>query len=462
MTPSPQSESTSDGIAISVKGLSKAYRIWRDPSARLKAPLWDILGSIIPKVLRPRVLAERLEHRSHSKYFKDFYALNDITIRIGKGETVGIIGKNGSGKSTLLQIICGTLQPTSGTTITIGRIAALLELGSGFNPEFTGRENIYLNASVLGLSREDTEKKLDEILNFAEIGDFIEQPIKTYSSGMVVRLAFAVQTAVSPDILIVDEALAVGDEAFQRRCFSKIESMQRSGTTILFVSHDSGSIIQLCDRAILLDNGEIKEDGSPREVIKSYQRLIYGNNVSTENGDLDPSAESGTTPQNAVNYDPNLVSKTIESYGDKVCKMHSWKLISQNGEIVNQLFPHSKYRISFSLELKRDVSLTRFGCSIKTINGTMISGCFSQTKEERFPLLRAGANVHVSFAFNCLMTPGTYFVNIGAFGQTSGEEIYIGRIVDAIIFRVLSDDSIANATEIVDLIYPAETTLSEI
>lgn len=219
-------------FSIQVKSVSKHFRIYASPRARL------------------------LQMFSREKHYKEFVALDDVSFVINKGETVGIVGRNGSGKSTLLQMICGTLTPTSGEITTHGRIAALLELGSGFNPEFSGRENVYMNASILGLSNAETAARFESILAFAEIEDFIDQPVKNYSSGMMVRLAFAVAINVDPQILIVDEALAVGDELFQRKCYARIEAIKAQGATILFVSHASNTVVSLCDRAILLDGGK--------------------------------------------------------------------------------------------------------------------------------------------------------------------------------------------------------------
>ncbi len=235
-------------IAIKVENLSKCFQIYDKPHQRL---LQGFLGS-------------------KKQYYQEFWALNDVSFEIKKGETVGIIGRNGSGKSTLLQIICGTLTPSGGTVETNGRIAALLELGSGFNPEFTGRENVYMNAAVLGLTQEETNQRFDEITAFADIGAFIEQPIKSYSSGMLVRLAFAVQVAVEPDILIVDEALSVGDFFFQQKCFGRLRQMQEQGLTLLFVSHDTGTVRNLCSTAIYLNKGRLKYVGDSVTAIRKY------------------------------------------------------------------------------------------------------------------------------------------------------------------------------------------------
>ncbi|MCX6937233.1 MAG: ABC transporter ATP-binding protein [Verrucomicrobia bacterium] len=264
----------SDDIAISVQNVSKAYRIWRDPSARLKAPLWDVIGGIIPATLQPEFVRDRLNHKATSKYYSDFYALRDVSIEVRKGETVAIVGRNGSGKSTLLQIIAGTLSPTEGAVKIYGRVAAMLELGSSFNPDFTGRENVYLTAALLGKSRSEIDERFDEIAAFADIGSFIEQPTKTYSSGMTMRLAFAVNALSHPEIIIVDEALAVGDMNFQAKCMTALKRSQDRGCTILFVSHDIGSVKSLCKRAIYLEKGRLFSHGAASEIADLYVRRM--------------------------------------------------------------------------------------------------------------------------------------------------------------------------------------------
>src|SRR6476660_9614757 len=238
--------------ALRVESVSKQYRIYDKPADRLKETLT----------------------RGRWKAHREFWALKNISFEVEKGTTTGIVGANGSGKSTLLQIITGTLEPTHGSVSIEGRVAALLELGAGFNPQFTGIENIFMNASLMGFSNAETEQLLPEIANFAEIGNFIYQPLKTYSSGMYIRLAFAAAIAVSPQILIIDEALAVGDAVFQHRCTRRIKEMQENGTTILFVSHDPGAVRALCSRAILLNQGRMEADGPPAEVLARYQKVI--------------------------------------------------------------------------------------------------------------------------------------------------------------------------------------------
>lgn len=242
--------------AIEINGISKKFDMYDKPSDRLKQ-------FILPSF-------SRFNSRIKQQYYKEFWALSDVSFNVKKGETVGILGKNGAGKSTLLQLLCGTLTPTSGEIITRGRIAALLELGSGFNPEFSGIENVYLNCALLGLSKEETDNKIDDILSFADIGDFVNQPVKTYSSGMFVRLAFAVNIQSQPEIMIVDEALSVGDMNFQAKCMTALRGIQDNGASILFVSHDTGSVKSLCERGVLLEGGRLIEKGKASDVAENY------------------------------------------------------------------------------------------------------------------------------------------------------------------------------------------------
>lgn len=251
---------SSNGFAIRIKGLSKSYQIYDTPQARLK------------QFVMPRL--QKLVGRSGKQYYKDFNAVDDVSFEVKKGETVGIIGRNGSGKSTLLQMICGTLSPTGGVVETHGRIAALLELGSGFNPEFSGRENVYMNAAVLGLTKAEVDERFDKITTFADIGDFIEQPVKTYSSGMTVRLAFAVIAHVDADILIIDEALAVGDAFFSQKCMSFLRDFMKTGT-VLFVSHDTSSIKSLCSYVVWIEKGAVIGEGSPKDTCELYLEAFF-------------------------------------------------------------------------------------------------------------------------------------------------------------------------------------------
>ena len=239
-------------IVVHLESLGKCYRIYKRPQDRLKQAIW----------------------RGNRRYYREFWALRDISLTISRGETLGIIGRNGSGKSTLLQMICGTLTPTEGSVRTVGRVAALLELGSGFNPEFSGRENVAINGKLLGLSEKEIEEKFDQIVEFSEIGQFIDQPVKTYSSGMFVRLAFAIASHSEPDILIVDEALSVGDIAFQNKCIMRIKQLRDNGMTLIFVSHDLSTLQLICDRAVWIHEGRLKEAGDPVQVSQEYYACL--------------------------------------------------------------------------------------------------------------------------------------------------------------------------------------------
>jgi len=311
----------SSEIAIKVENLSKCYQIYGQPHDRLKQ-------SIYPRL-------QRLLGQQPKQYFREFWALKDVSFEIKKGETVGIIGRNGSGKSTLLQMICGTLNPTSGSIQTHGRVAALLELGSGFNPEFTGRENVYMNATVLGLTQAEIDARFDDIAAFADIGDFIEQPVKTYSSGMMLRLAFAVIAHVDADILVVDEALAVGDAIFTQKCMRFIRKFKNNGT-LLFVSHDTGSVINLCQQSVWLHGGQIRKQGESKGVAEAYLQYtlqeIYGEEakltqLGTDTENLSSKSTKSADQDNALTVDYASQMQVCDNLSDA----NGWK--SGAGEI---------------------------------------------------------------------------------------------------------------------------------
>jgi len=370
-------------------------------------------------------------------------------------------------------MICGTLNPTSGNICSDGRIAALLELGSGFNPEFTGRENVFLNAAVLGLNKNEIENRFDNIADFAEIGDFIDQPVKTYSSGMMVRLAFAVAINVSPQILIVDEALSVGDELFQRKCFSKLESIRASGATILFVSHSGGTVVELCDRVLLLDSGEKLAMGSPKKMVGRYQKLLYAptekreeirTEIRLENDSAftpDASSYPAIFPENrpevesdqplSDSYDPALKpSSTIEyeSYGAFI---ESPAIYSENDEKVNNLTRGRNYRYRYRVHFKRSASNVRFGMLIKTTSGIELGGGVSSASNRTsIPFVEAGSTFDVEFQFSCKLNSGVYFLNAGVVGDLNGSETYLHRLIDVAMFRVIAETGNL-ATGIIDL-----------
>ena len=453
-------------IAISVQNLSKCFQIYDTPSDRLK------------QFFLPR--ARRIAGKGNKQYFREFWALNDVSFEVKKGETVGIIGRNGSGKSTLLQIICGTLTPTTGAVQTNGRIAALLELGSGFNPEFSGRENVYLNAAVLGLSKSEIDSRFDDIATFADIGQFIEQPVKTYSSGMMVRLAFAVAINVDPEILIVDEALSVGDELFQRKCFSRIEAIRASGATILFVSHSGGQIVELCDRAILMDSGEKLAVGLPKQIVGRYQKLLYApqdkrdvirekirqeNETFAENVNSPIPARIETTVSfehstyHEESFDPNLKPSSTIEYESHGAYIETPAVLTLTGEQVNNLIQGKTYRYVYTVRFTKDASNVRFGMMIKTTSGIELGGGVSTTSvRENLALVKAGSSFQVEFRFCCALNQGVYFLNAGLVGSVNGSETYLHRLIDIALFRVLPDSE-SFATGIVDFSCAPEVDL---
>lgn len=439
-------------IAISVQNLSKCYQIYETPRDRLK------------QFVMPRIW--RVAGKPQKHYFNEFWALKDVSFEIKKGETVGIIGCNGSGKSTLLQLICGTLNPTSGGVQTNGRIAALLELGSGFNPEFTGRENVYMNAAVLGLSRDEVDARFDDITAFADIGQFIEQPVKTYSSGMMVRLAFSVAINVDPEILIVDEALSVGDELFQRKCFSRIEAIKAKGATILFVSHSGGTIVELCNRAVLMDSGEKLAVGVPKRLVGQYQKLLYAPadkrdvireqiQVSNQSlNELNQQGASGGEAELIVNnnledyYDPFLKPTSTIIYESRGAYIESPRVLTIRGERVNNLLQGNHYRYVYSVKFERNATNVRFGMLIKTVSGLELGGAMSSaTIGNSIQNVDSGSLIEVEFEFKCILNTGVYFLNAGVLATVNEEDVHLHRLLDIEMFRVMpSTDVISVGT----------------
>jgi lipopolysaccharide transport system ATP-binding protein len=399
--------------------------------------------------------------------------LAGATLSIGAGERICLVGRNGSGKSTLLQIICGTLSPSSGTVNVRGRIAALLELGAGFNPEFTGRENVYLNGTVLGLTKQQVDAKLADILAFAEIGDFVDRPVKTYSSGMYVRLAFAVAIHVEPDVLVVDEALSVGDEAFQRKCFARIEQLRKRGCTILFVSHAASTVIELCDRAILVDHGEVLADGQPKAVVSRYQRMLYApaervaelreemKRERSGEAALDQSSSAAGPDQIEVPASPaaegvayldeSLRTEDVVAYPNQGATIIDPRLETLDGRRVNVLYAGERYAYTYRVHFLRGAASVRFGMLLKTIIGVEIAGAASSTLQKAIDWVDAGTTLEVRFEFNCALAGSTYFMNAGVLGMLGEEEVYLDRRVDVLMFRVIASPE-RLATGLVDLV----------
>lgn len=402
-------------IAISVKNLTKTYRIFGHPTDRIKQML--TLGRL--------------------NFHKEFTALHDISFAIKKGETVGIIGRNGSGKSTLLQLICGILKPTSGEVKVNGRISALLELGSGFNPEFTGRENVYFQGAIMGIPHDEIESRFDDITAFADIGEFIDQPVRIYSSGMYVRLAFATAIHSAPDILIVDEALSVGDEPFQRKCFARIHQMKESGVTIIYVSHNLSSVVELCDHALLLEQGQLSSTGSPKLVTALYLKNLNRQNANENAITLDKLAIEN--PE-AAYFDPTLIPESTVSYPSLGANIYNPRILSLNGNCVNLLRSGEEYIYAYEAKFNISAIGVRFGMLIKTVSGYELGGLTSAP-------IGGGVSVKEStthsqqFRFRCNLLPGTYFLNAGVtcLIPDKGEE-YLHRVLDAAMFKVVSVD----------------------
>lgn len=432
----------SSELAIRVDGVGKAFAIYEKPYHRLLQQLFPNAG--------------RSWHR-------EFHALRDISFDVRRGETVGIVGRNGSGKSTLLQIICGTLTPSAGSVQVHGRIAALLELGAGFNPEFSGRENVYLNATVLGLARGEIDERFDAIAAFADIGEFMDQPVKSYSSGMYVRLAFGVAINVTPDILVVDEALAVGDEAFQRKCHARIERLRSEGATILFVSHSAGMVVELCNRAVLLDRGEMLAQGSPRHVVSRYHKLLYAPAARADEvrarirADTDSGVAVGTSGERGDGgasdgsyFDPGLVSQSTLSYPSLGARIEDPHIQTPGGQRINVLCPGNEYFYTFDAHFEQAAIGVRCGMLFRTTTGLELAGGASAVAGEGIGIVDAGSRITVRFGFRCLLAPGIYFANAGVLGLDGESEQYLDRRIDAIMFRVLPDQD-RLATGLVDL-----------
>ena len=411
--------------AIRAVGLTKSFQVYARPEDRLKQSIWR-----------------------RRRFYKEFVALSDVSFEVARGETVGIVGRNGSGKSTLLQIVAGTLTPTHGTVEVNGRVAALLELGAGFNPEFTGRENVFLNASVLGLGQDEIERRFDDIVAFAEIAPFIDQPVKTYSSGMYVRLAFAVAISVDPDVLIVDEALAVGDEAFQRKCFARIRQVQERGSTILFVSHAANAVIELCDRAILMERGAAVLIDTPKAVIAAYHRLLYDKAADPARLIADirarqpsDSADTSTAaqPVEGERFDPDMVSKSRMEYDRQGAEILEPRVTTLAGEPVNVLMRGRDYVYTFRVRFDRKREKVRCGMFIRTVIGHDLGGSGTAGPWDGLDSVEPGQVVTARFVFTCLLLPGSYFLNAGAAAVIDGQRVFVHRIVDAVMFRVAAE-----------------------
>lgn len=389
-----------------------------------------------------------------------YTALQPASFEILPGQSIGIVGLNGAGKSTLLQLAAGTLTPSSGQVRSRGRIAALLELGCGFNPEATGLENIFLYAATMGLGRTQVSERVDAICAFSGLSSaHLAMPVKTYSSGMQVRLAFSVATCVDPDILIVDEALSVGDEAFQRKCFARIDAIRDSGATVLFVSHSASTVVELCDRAILLDRGEVLSSGTPRRVISQYQKLLYApadkvaqvradifegrepqrgqphDGAVTAVGDGEAGAAADDLPR--AYWEEGLRSESAIPYAQQGVGILDPHMQTLDGRRVNHLVPGEQYVYTYKVRFDQLSTAVRFGMMIRTITGVEVGGSASHPEGEGLSFADPEQTAIVRFRFRCRLAPGTYFANAGVLGLGAEGEEYLARIIDVFMFRVM-------------------------
>ncbi len=394
---------TEAAVAIKVKNVVKVYKLYE----KLRDRMYDALGL-------------------KKKNYKLYYALNGVSLNVYQGETVGIIGTNGSGKSTLLKIITGVLNQTSGEVNVNGRISALLELGAGFNMEYNGIENVYLNGTMLGFSEKEIDEKLPAILEFADIGDYVYQPVKTYSSGMFVRLAFAVAINIEPEILIVDEALSVGDVFFQAKCYHKFEEFKKMGKTIIFVSHDLGSISKYCDRVYLLNKGNLLGEGSPKEMIDAFKRVLVGQ--YEENGE---NAQSESMKEN-MNPD------TLE-YGTRQAEIVECYVTDENGVRCTAVLKGSEFTVHMKVKVNDHIPAPIFAVSFKDIRGTEITGTNTMAEKAFLDCVEPGQMKEITFTQKMSLQGGEYLLSFGVTGYNGNTFEVYHRLYDVINITVVSD-----------------------
>ena len=405
-------------LAISVQDVTKIYRLYDKPIDRLLEAM-----SITKKT-----------------YHKKFFALDKISFEIEKGTTVGIIGTNGSGKSTILKIITGVLNPSSGSVEVDGNISALLELGAGFNMDYTGIENIYMNGTMMGFSREEMEKKLPEILEFADIGDFVHQPVKTYSSGMFVRLAFALAINVEPEILIVDEALSVGDVFFQAKCYKKMEEIRQKGTTILMVTHDMGSVIKYCDKVILLNRGSFVAEGKAGEIVDLYKKILANRFEIEEEVEEDKlPVESKVANTGKLMKESLSINPSVTEYGDGRAKIYDLGLIDSKGEISNLLIKGEEFTIKERIRFYADIKQPIFTYTIKDKKGTELSGTNTMFELTDIEEVHAGDSYDVEFRQKMNLQGGEYLISMSCTGFENGQHVVYHRLYDVASITVISN-----------------------
>ena len=408
-------------IAIKVDHVSKLYKLYDKPSDRFK----EALGL------------------TKEKKYKEHFALSDVYSEVKKGETVGIIGTNGAGKSTILKIITGVLNPTSGKVDVSGRISALLELGAGFNMEYTGIENIYLNGTMMGYTREEVDAKVQTILDFADIGDFVYQPVKTYSSGMFVRLAFAVAINIDPEILIVDEALSVGDVFFQAKCYHKFDEFKEAGKTILFVSHDLGSIAKYCDRVVLLNKGKKMAEGEPKEIIDLYKQVLVSQAENRELDEEQPTVSDVTDTQDTACEghwkDTLMLNPNVLEYGDKEAEIIDFAIIDDKNRITNNIQKNTDFRIRMKVKFHKDIEDPIFAFTIKDLQGTEVTGTNTMYEKTDIGFVKAGEEKVIEFSQNMNLQGRNYLLSFGCVGYHENDFVVYNRLYDVCNINVISD-----------------------
>lgn len=402
---------------IEIKNITKIYNLYNKPSDRLKEALF-----------------------SRKSRHTEFAAFNDVSFDVCKGEILGIIGKNGSGKSTILKIITNVLTPTSGECIVKGKIAALLELGAGFNMEYTGIENIYLNGQMIGFSKEEMDKKLQDIIDFADIGEHIFQPVKTYSSGMFARLAFSVAISVDPDILIVDEALSVGDVFFQNKCYRRFEEFRDKGKTILFVTHDMGSVIRYCNRCVLLNAGKKVGEGKPQEMVDLYKRIMVGqwNENEEKNSTIENSIDSTNINVNRLWKEQISTNPDMEVYGDGRAEIIDFGIFSDSGNIGNNVYKGDYYTVKMKVRINDDNLNPIFAFKLRDVKGTELTGTNTMLEDIDTSHCKNGDIVTISFRQKQYLQPGQYLVSLGCTAFEGDQFVVYSRNYNCCVLGVVA------------------------
>lgn len=407
-------------IAIKVENLTKMYKLYDKPADRLK----ESLGL------------------SKKRAYKEHYALHNIDIEIEKGQTVGIIGTNGSGKSTILKIITGVLNPTEGNVTINGRISALLELGAGFNMEYTGVENVYLNGTMIGFSKEEIDAKLDDILAFADIGDFVYQPVKTYSSGMFVRLAFAVAINIEPEILIVDEALSVGDVFFQAKCYKKFEEFKKMGKTILFVSHDLGSISKYCDKVILLNKGIKLAEGSPKEMVDLYKKVLVNqldDETIVEEAEVQEKQTEKVLEHIGVWKDNFQSNPNLIEYGDRRIEIIDYALFDDVNRLTSTIQKGTEFTLKIKVRANQNIDEPIIAFTIKDVHGTEITGTNTMFEKIYLGKVLKGEERTISFTQKLAIQGGQYLISLGCTGYEGDDFVVYHRLYDVVNLSIVSE-----------------------